>query len=48
MKECNNIYIGLDVHKSTIVVAIARGDRGEVAFHGTIENTPSAMRKLLK
>ena len=48
MKEYNNIYIGLDVHKSTIAVAIAKAGRDEARFYGDIDNTPAAMRKLLK
>jgi len=48
MKEFNNIYVGLDVHKATIAIAVARGVRGEVTYHGEIANTPSAVRKLVK
>lgn len=48
MKEFNKIYVGLDVHKATIAAAVARGDRGEVTYHGEIENTPAAVRKLVK
>ena len=48
MREFNNIYVGLDVHKSTIAIAVAKGVRGEVTYHGEIENTPAAVRKLVK
>lgn len=48
MREFNNIYVGLDVHKSTIAIAVAKGIRGEVTYHGEIENTPAAVRKLVK
>ncbi|GAA0313501.1 hypothetical protein GCM10009087_24720 [Sphingomonas oligophenolica] len=41
-------YVGLDVHKDTIAVAVAEDDkRSEVREHGTIANTPAAMTKLL-
>lgn len=37
------IYVGLDVHKNTIAVALAEaGKRGEVREHGKIVNTPAA------
>jgi transposase len=41
-------FIGLDVHKDTIAVAVADGDGArEVRFHGTIANTPEAVRRLI-
>lgn len=41
-------FIGLDVHKETIAVAIAEDGRlGEIRFHGTIPNTPDAIRRLV-
>jgi transposase len=37
----------LDVHKDTIAVALAEmGKRGEVRVHGTIANTPAALKTL--
>ena len=41
-------YVGLDVHKATIAVAVADEGRGEVRKYGTITNSPAAVAKLVK
>lgn len=42
-------YIGLDVHKETIAVGVADGERGgEVRYVGTVANEDDAVRKLVK
>jgi transposase len=42
-------YVGLDVHKEGIVVAVAAGGlRGEVREYGRIANTPTALERLLR
>lgn len=48
MKQFNDIYVGLDVHKATIAVALVRGARGQAQYLGEIENTAEAVRKLVK
>jgi transposase len=41
-------FIGLDVHKDTVAVAVADESRtGEVRFYGMIPNTPEAIRRLV-
>ncbi len=45
----SRIYIGLDVHKASISVALAEDERGgEVRFLGEIENTKASISALLK
>jgi transposase len=42
-------FIGMDVHKETIVVAVtATGDVGKAAPYGTFPNTAAALEKLVK
>ena len=44
----NELYIGLDVHKDSITVAIAEpGRNGEVRLVGTIPNDLNAFQKIL-
>src|SRR5437870_11319311 len=42
-------YVGLDVHKDSVVVAVAAGGlRGEVREYGRIANTSAALDRLLR
>lgn len=47
MKEFSK-YVGMDVHKETIAVAVAEARGGEVRYVGEIVNTPEALQKLVK
>ncbi|TDF93710.1 IS110 family transposase, partial [Paenibacillus piri] len=46
--KLNTKYVGLDVSKETIAVAIADEGREASRFWGTITNTEAAVRKLMK
>jgi hypothetical protein len=42
-------FIGMDVHKDTIVVAVtAAGDGGKATPYGTVPNSVPALEKLVK
>ena len=48
-KNYSTKYVGLDVHKNSISIAIADGGRdGQVRLYGTIENTFDAMGKVIR
>ena len=47
MNEFNGIYVGLDVHKATIAVAVAREGRKEPEFWGEVEHKAGEVRKVL-
>nr|WP_218967744.1 hypothetical protein [Puniceibacterium antarcticum] len=45
----DSTFIGLDVHKATISVAVAQDGRGgEVCHWGTVEHRPDHIRKLVE
>jgi transposase len=49
MKKYTTKYVGLDVHKDTVVIAIADNERtGEVRNYGTIPHTMEALDKFLR
>jgi hypothetical protein len=43
----NTIFIGLDVHKESIAVAIADGRGGEVRSMSVVPHTPEAIRQVI-
>ena len=47
MENENITYVGLDVHKATVCVAVAEGGRGgEVRQLGVFDNRPELLQKL--
>jgi transposase len=45
--EQHIIYVGLNMHKDTIAIALAQGSRrSEVREHGKVANTPAALNTL--
>jgi transposase len=49
MQETSRVFVGLDTSKLKISVALAEeGRRGEVRFLGDIDNTPDAMKRLVR
>jgi transposase len=47
MNKYTTKYVGMDVHKETIAVAIAKEGRGEAVYYGEIANNAEAIRKLV-
>jgi transposase len=43
-----SLYVGLDVHKDSIAVAVAARGRGEPFYRGEIANRPKAVAKLIE
>ena len=41
-------FVGLDVHKDTIAVAVSEANGGSTRYYGEIPNTPKALAKLVK
>lgn len=48
MNKYTTKYVGMDVHKETIAVAIAKDGRGDAVYYGKISNNAKAIRKLVK
>ena len=47
MSEYNK-YVGMDVHKSTIAVAIVEAGRKQPVSYGIIENSPQIIARMVK
>jgi len=48
MNKYSTKYVGMDVHKETIAVAIANEGRRDPVYYGEIPNSAEAIRKLVK
>jgi hypothetical protein len=48
MTQSNILFIGMDVHKESIVVSLADDDRCEVRRYGSIGGTLDDFKKLLR
>ena len=48
MNKYSTKYVGMDVHKETIAVVVAKEGRGEPIYYGEISNTAESIRKLVK
>ena len=46
-QERHAAYVGMDVHKETIAVAVAEPGRAEPVYRGEIANTPKSIEKLI-
>jgi transposase len=47
MNKYTTKYVGMDVHKETIAISIAKEGRGEPSYYGEIPNTGDAIRRLV-
>lgn len=41
-------YVGMDVHKEKIMVAVAAAGNGEAVYYGEIQNDPDAIAKMIR
>jgi transposase len=48
MNKYSTKYVGMDVHKETIAVAVAKEGRGDPLYYGEISNTAESIRRLVK
>ena len=48
MTQSNILFIGMDVHKESIVISLADDDRSEVRRYGTIGGTMAGFKKILR
>jgi transposase len=48
VKEPTTSYIGLDIHKESVALAIADSDRAEPRFIGTINPVPAELCKAMR